>query len=109
MAKRVRIDLIDDIDGGTADETVAFQIDGSEYEMDLSRANAAALRSTIEQWSPYARKVHSPGWRRGRRALPGPPGPAIRIWAQQNGYLLPARGRVPDAIRIAYRQAHPND
>lgn len=52
MAQRVKIVLIDDVDGATAEETVAFQLDGAEYEIDLSRANSAALRSTIEKCRP---------------------------------------------------------
>ena len=44
MAQRVQVILEDDYDGGTADETVAFAIDGAEYEIDLSSKNAASLR-----------------------------------------------------------------
>lgn len=110
MAQRVRIDLIDDVDGGIADETVAFQLDGAEYEIDLSRSNAAALRSTIEKWSTYARKVRGQAvTRRGKRTSLGPSSQAIRIWAQANGHKLSARGRVPESVQAAYRQAHPNE
>ena len=35
MAQRVQIILEDDYDGGTADETVSFALDGAEYEIDL--------------------------------------------------------------------------
>ena len=36
MAQRVQIILEDDYDGGDADETVSFGLDGVEYEIDLS-------------------------------------------------------------------------
>ena len=36
MAQRVQIILEDDYDGGSADETVSFGLDGAEYEIDLS-------------------------------------------------------------------------
>lgn len=36
--------LIDDLDGGEADETVAFAVDGRSYEVDLSAKSAAKLR-----------------------------------------------------------------
>lgn len=109
MAQRVEIVLVDDVDGGTADETVAFQLDGSEYEIDLSRSNAADLRSTIEKWSIHARKVGGQPARRTKRTQLGPSTQAIRIWAQANGYQLANRGRVPESIQAAYREAHPNE
>ena len=46
MAQKVQIVLIDDIDGGPADETVYFSLDGVSYEIDLSAPNAVRLRST---------------------------------------------------------------
>jgi hypothetical protein len=35
--------LEDDLDGGPADETVRFGLGGAEYEIDLSKKNAAAF------------------------------------------------------------------
>ena len=43
MAKTVIVRLTDDIDGGDADETVYFSLDGTAYEIDLSTTNADAL------------------------------------------------------------------
>jgi hypothetical protein len=53
MAKTVIVRLTDDIDGGDADETVQFSLDGTSYEIDLSTANAALLREAIR---PFAEK-----------------------------------------------------
>ena len=36
MAKTVIVKLTDDIDGGDADETIQFALDGRSYEVDLS-------------------------------------------------------------------------
>ncbi|NED57217.1 Lsr2 family protein, partial [Micromonospora aurantiaca] len=44
MAQKVRIIKTDDLDGGEADETVSFAIDGRTYEIDLSEDNARRLR-----------------------------------------------------------------
>ena len=63
MAQRVQIILEDDFDGGTADETVSFALDGTEYEIDLSAKNAADLRNAISPWLGHARKT---GGRRKR-------------------------------------------
>ena len=53
MAKTVIVKLTDDIDGGDADETVHFALDGKTYEIDLSAANAATLR---EVFKPFVEK-----------------------------------------------------
>ena len=53
MAKTVIVKLTDDIDGGDADETVHFALDGRTYEIDLSTANALTLR---EAFKPFIEK-----------------------------------------------------
>ena len=63
MAKTVIVKLTDDIDGGDADETVQFALDGKSYEIDVSAANAAKLREALE---PFMEK----GRARGGRAAP---------------------------------------
>ena len=44
MAQKVQVLLVDDIDGGTADETVTFGLDGVTYEIDLTSGHASELR-----------------------------------------------------------------
>lgn len=109
MAQRVQIILEDDYDGGTADESVSFALDGVEYEIDLSEANASRLREELAAWIGHARKT---GGRR-RRTAPAaakPTGPSstseIRSWALGNGYEVSSRGRVSAEVREAYEQAH---
>ena len=63
MAQRVQIILEDDYDGGSADETVSFALDGAEYEIDLSSKNATGLRDALAPWVAHARKI---GGRRKR-------------------------------------------
>jgi hypothetical protein len=36
MARRVEVQLLDDVDGSTADETLPFGLDGTTYEIDLT-------------------------------------------------------------------------
>ena len=71
--KQTITQLIDDIDGGKAEETVLFAIDGTNYEIDLSRRNAARLRDLLNGYTPYARAVRGgvqQRRRRRRRAAP---------------------------------------
>ena len=59
MAKTVIVKLTDDIDGGDADETVHFALDGRYYEVDLSTANASKLRDALK---PYMEKGAVQAW-----------------------------------------------
>ena len=70
MAKTVIVKLTDDLDGGDADETISFALDGRSYEVDLSTANASKLRDSLK---PYIEKgrVSSSGSRARRQS--GPP------------------------------------
>ena len=111
MAQRVQIILEDDYDGGTADETVSFAIDGAEYEIDLSEKNASGLRDALAPWLAHARKT---GGRRRRTAVAPAAKSAdsagntseIRAWALANGHDVSSRGRVSAEVREAYEKAH---
>ena len=56
MAQRVVVTLSDDIDGGQAEETVSFGLDGKAYEIDLNAANAKKLRGLLEPYVEAGRK-----------------------------------------------------
>ena len=47
MAQRVTVEMTDDIDGTAAAETIAFRVDGTAYEIDLSKKNAAKMRRSL--------------------------------------------------------------
>jgi hypothetical protein len=53
MAQKITVVLEDDLDGGPADQTVRFGLDGAEYEIDLSISNATAF---VRSWplTPHA-------------------------------------------------------
>ena len=55
--RRTIVSLVDDLDGTEAAETVTFGIDGDSFEIDLSEANADALRSTLDDWVARARRA----------------------------------------------------
>jgi len=105
MAQKVQIILEDDFDGGAADATVAFGLDGAEYEIDLSDANASALRDALAPWVANARKVGGRR-RRGSKVALASTTSDIRAWAQENGYEVSSRGRVSSEIREAYENAN---
>jgi hypothetical protein len=117
MAQKVTVTLVDDLDGGQADETVEFGLDGVSYQIDLSADNAGDLREALANYVSNARRA-------GGRKKPGPrPGAAarstggstsadreqnqaIREWAQAQGMKISERGRIPSNVLEAYHKAH---
>lgn len=98
MAKRVQIDLVDDIDGSSASERVMFGLDGHLYEVDLSEWRATALREALEVFVASARPTTPV---RSDVVTPA----MLRSWAKENGFDVSARGQVPARIREAYDEA----
>jgi hypothetical protein len=112
MAKRVIHELIDDISGQPADESVRFALDGVQYEIDLTSKNASKLRSVL---APYV----AAGTRIGRGGVTGGRGrdargrgsarsdrqqnQAIREWAAASGIPVSSRGRIRQEIVERYR------
>jgi hypothetical protein len=123
MAQKVII--VDDLDGSEHDvTTIQLSVDGDTYEIDLSPSNLARLRQAVQPFTTAGRRVgtrKSPtsngrsraakdmaagkakdtaaGKRDGRAAR-------IRAWAKDNGYDLPAFGRIPNEVVEAYHEAH---
>ena len=72
MAQKITVALEDDIDGGPADETVRFGLGGADYEIDLSRKNAAAFRRQLAPFIEHARRAgRGPRRQRRQAALSG--------------------------------------
>lgn len=119
MAQRVEVQLVDDLDGGEAAETVEFGVDGVGYEIDLSGRNAQALRDELAAYVGHGRRVGGRA-RRGRAtarttaaaptatvAAPGAVDTAtVRAWAHENGHQVSDRGRIAAGVLAAYHAAH---
>lgn len=103
MARKTHVLMIDDIDGSDATSTVMFGLDGIDYEIDLSDANAHEYRSELEKWTSPARRT---GGRARRGTRRGSDAKKIRAWASQNGYEVSDRGRIPADIREEYARAN---
>ncbi|MFE9693515.1 Lsr2 family protein [Micromonospora sp. NPDC005806] len=110
MAKQIIHKLVDDLDGGDADETVKFALDGVQYEIDLSASNAEKLRDVFAQYIANGTKVGRGGVVVGGRAARGRGGAtadreqnkAIRAWAKKAGKDISDRGRIPQEIVDEY-------
>jgi hypothetical protein len=111
MARKVEVQLVDDIDDSQADETVKFGVDGTNYEIDLNAKHAEELRASLAKFVSTARRVRRDGVatpaRRGRAVAPArtdrAQNQAIRDWAKRKKIKLADRGRIPANIVEQYQ------
>ena len=111
MAQRTVVELVDDLDGTASSDvsTVLFALDGAEFEIDLSEANAERLRKTLTEFVDNARRVGG-RLKRGTRpsagtsSTSGTEAAEVRAWAAANGVELSGRGRIPNHVITAYRE-----
>ena len=106
MAQKISIQLIDDIDGTDAAESVSFALDGQSYVIDLSETNASKLRNALAPYVAHAQRDIKGRSSRGRGSRTGSTASDIRAWARSAGYDVPDRGRVSAEIKAAYDAAH---
>jgi hypothetical protein len=108
MAQHAQIVFTDDIDGSDAAGSVRFGLQGTSYEIDLSKKNADKLAKVLEPYIKAARKASS-GSRRQPAARPRPAGPnpaAVREWAKSEGMEVKDKGRVPAELIVKFQAAN---
>jgi hypothetical protein len=107
MAQKIQTLFIDDIDGGAAEGTVRFGLDGTDYEIDLNAQHTEELRTVLANYVAHGRKAR--GTRRafrGRRSGAGAVDTAkVREWARGQGFDIKERGRVPANVVEKYQAA----
>ena len=108
MAQKVQTLFIDDIDGGAAEGTVRFGLDGTDYEIDLSTTHSDELHTALAKYIDHARKVGGTGRRSARnggRRASSIDTTAVRAWAREQGIDIKERGRVPADVVAKYQAA----
>lgn len=106
--------IADDFDGSTPAETVYFSVAGKEYAIDLNEEHAAELADALakvdEQMKRYTDAARPMGKsstgtarRSSKSSKSSQNNKAVRAWAQENGYEIGDRGRIPEEIQEAYR------
>lgn len=123
------VELIDDLNGQPAAETVQFGIGTGRHrtlEIDLSAANAARLRKTLAEYIAHARRISGRPARRPatptgrderdstevarrgvkRRGHPLAYSREVREWALARGERVSARGRISNAVIEKYERRH---
>jgi hypothetical protein len=119
--------IIDDLTGETGARTRTLRFDGVEYEIDLTDASFADLRTMLKPYLRAARSVSgspassrargassgrastsssaSSGTRRRPNSTTAPDSAVIRAWARSVGMPVTERGRVPAHVREAWAAA----
>jgi Lsr2 len=115
VARETFTRLVDDIDGGEAEETVKFALDGVAYEIDLSKKNADKLRNALKNYLDKGTRVDrrravTIGGRsatargRGGATAEREQNRAIRAWAQRKGLEVAPRGRIKAEVVEQYHR-----
>lgn len=112
MAERVVRQLVDDLDGSEAVQTVRFGYGGRSYEIDLNEEHATELDDFLAPFIEHARRA-DPGPERQRRSRKADNAPrdssqmrSIRQWAREQGLRVSDRGRIPADIVAKYEAEH---
>jgi hypothetical protein len=112
--EEVSVSLIDDFDGTEAAETIRFGLDGKNYEIDLSKANANEFRRTLRPYIDRSRlsrrSAATRGAKSGARRGPGRRSEGydraeVRAWAKANRIKVAPRGRISNDIVDRWRKA----
>ena len=112
MAQKVTVQLVDDLDGSVAEETVEFGLDGISYQIDLSSVNAEKIRDLLEDYVAHARRSgprrrsSANAVRSRSAAVDREQNQAIREWARKRGLKVSERGRIAAEVLEAYHQAN---
>lgn len=110
MAQKTVVELVDDLDGGEADETVTFALDGVDFRIDLSAENANRLRDTLAEYVENARRTSGRKGKLGKATARGtngkPDTQAIREWARNQGETVAERGRISHDLLVRFQEAH---
>jgi Lsr2 len=109
VAQKIQTLFIDDLDGSTAEGTVRFGLDGTEYEIDLNEKHASELRDVLARYVSAGRRANGAARRpprAGRRApVSGLNTTEVREWAKAQGIEVKDRGRVPAELVVKFKAA----
>ena len=100
MARNTAVQVLDDLTGEPAAETVGFGLDGIDYDIDLSFANADALRELLQRYADAVRRTG--GRKRRPRIVPG----AKRPRAKAAPKKVTAKAE-PKAVKSTKAKAEP--
>ena len=105
--QKLEVQLEDDLTGGPADETIAFGVDGRDFEIDLNAKHAASFRKQLATFVDRARPVRVHRSRESARTSASRErSRQIRSWAEEQGFEIAGHGRLPADVVAEYERAH---
>ncbi|AYR03187.1 Lsr2-like DNA bridging protein [Gordonia phage Octobien14] len=114
MARKEVLEITDDYDGkmiGPDEEwsPVPFVVNGTAYQLDLRAANQERFQKDMDKWINRATKVGRAPKVGGSKPKPASTSSesgldlsVVRAWANNNGYTVSEKGRVPKHVMEAY-------
>ncbi|WP_412099904.1 histone-like nucleoid-structuring protein Lsr2 [Corynebacterium aurimucosum] len=103
MARREITQFFDDIDNKPLSEeelvVIRFSVDGKDYLLDVSQENADKFHAAL---GPFIKAARHPVKKDTRRYKPAD----VRVWAAKHGYQVAERGKIPNEVILAYRNAN---
>lgn len=105
MVRKIESYLVDDLDQSRADETVAFALDKTSYEIDLNKVHSKQLRDALKPYIESGQRVS------GRRREPVSTTAAdvdrrtARAWQKVNRVDAAPRGCVSASVVAQFREA----
>lgn len=95
--------VFDDIDNKPLSEeeliVIRFSVDGKDYLLDVSQENADKFHAALD---PFIKAARHPVKKDTRRYKPAD----VRAWAAKHGYQVAERGKIPNEVILAYRNAN---
>lgn len=99
MVTKQVVELVCDVDGSEATQSIPFSIDGVAYEIDVCDTHAEKLRAAVESYATAGRKIPGPAWvgarKRPRTHADRNRAEQIRDRARAAGVPVADRGRIP--------------
>lgn len=106
LASEVNVVITSDLSGEPGASTVAFGLDGLNYEIDLTPDEQAELRDRLAIFVGHARQgKRKASAKKSVSLVAGTTPRAIRQWAKDQGMDVPDRGRLPKSLVQAYEAA----
>ncbi|MCR1981390.1 Lsr2 family protein [Cellulosimicrobium cellulans] len=105
MATTTITKIASDLSGADDAKTVNFAVEGTSYEVDLTKDEHTEFMRALSRYTEVGRKVSGRG-RPSRKAPTKSNTEAIRSWARENGYQVSDRGRISSEVQAAYEAAH---
>lgn len=103
MARRDVTQFFDDLDNSPINEedleVVRFGVNGKNYILDLSHANAEKFHAAL---APYIEAARPAQATTPKRTDPR----EVREWAKKQGIEVAKRGKIPSEIIDAYNKVH---